>query len=258
MHPKRLPLAGDSEISVLAFHAKRVAVARALAPPATPAAILGAAAELFSFGDGVMRVESGPEPLACGVGCTYCCHVEVASSTPEVFFAAERLRRSRGADGLAVLGEALENAVGALAAQRAAWRALRVPCAFLGEGGACAIYVARPLACRGWTSRDVGACERGFESGDASARVPLDEGRMRAASAVSFAMYQGATDVGLDGRPVRFVAAVRAALTDPAWIERWARGERVPDELVDPGTTRAWSQNQYPPLAESAVLAAGV
>ena len=61
----------------------------------------------------------------------------------------------------------------------------------------------------------------------------------------------GPDHAGLDGRPVRFVAAVRAALDDATWITRWLEGESIPDELVDQDTAEEWSSNDYGPLAMS-------
>lgn len=61
--------------------------------------------------------------------------------------------------------------------RRRSWRRrfrARVPCALLGDDGACSVYAARPLACRAASSLDAGACARALDRGDASGELPIE------------------------------------------------------------------------------------
>ncbi len=219
--------------------------------------MLDAAREALAFAEALIVREASAEPPACAKGCHFCCYSDVPASLPEALLIAEHLRRGLDDDARrgvqARLAEVDDATRGALPAKG---RQLRVPCALLAEG-ACSVYAVRPLACRGWNSLSVSACERGFANGDGTTGVPLDQGRMTAASAVAFALCTGAADVGLDGRPLRLAAAVRALLDDPALLFRWLRGDPVPSHLVHPASSREWARNTYPPLARSVEIASG-
>jgi hypothetical protein len=251
---RRLPLAPEAYGLMDAFHARRVAAAEALRPKAGAAAALRVAREALAFGEPLMAHNAGETPPACAKGCHFCCHNDVAASVPEAALVADRLRRSLDGDTLAALRAKLAEGEEAMPSTQP----LRASCAFLGEGGACSVYEVRPLACRGWTSLDVSACERSYATGEASGPVPTDPGRMSAARAVSAGVWTGAADVGLDGRPVGFVRAVRAALEDGDWIERWSRGEPTPDHLVHESAADTWAESSrgYPPLARSVAIVA--
>ena len=251
---RRLPLAPASYSLMDAFHARRVAAAETLRPKAGAAAVLRVAREALAFGEPLMAHNVGETPPACSKGCHFCCHIDVTASVPEAALVADRLRSSLDAGALAALRAKLAESEEAMLRTQQ----LRVPCAFLGEGGACSIYEMRPLVCRGWTSLDASVCERNYATGDALGHVPTDVGRMSAARAVSAGAWTGAADVGLDGRPVGLVRAVRAALDDGDWIERWSRGEPTPDALVHESGADTWaeSSSHYPPLARSIAIVA--
>ena len=245
--PFRLPTVNEpQEFAVHAFHTMRVAAAEHL-DPGDDAAVTAAASAIQTFTQGAIESFNALGDVACDRGCTYCCHISVASSLPEVFLVAGRLRDEL--DPLARFGARAALAVDEQFTSEDRFRHGKA-CAFL-SGGLCSIYPARPLACRGWHSLDVAACEKGFADGDPTSRIPAIPGRMTAAAAITFALCTAAKDTGLDGRPVRFVAAVRAALDDATWIDRWLSGEPIPTELVDEDTAAEWGANDYGPLAMS-------
>ena len=230
-----------------AFHTMRVAAAARLAP-GDEAAVADAASRIQAFTQTTVDAFATLGEVACDKGCTYCCHISVAASLPEVFLVADRLRDEL--EPLARFGARAALAVDEQFSSEDRFRHHKA-CAFLGDDDLCTIYSVRPLACRGWHSLDVAACEKGFRQGDPTSRSPALPGRMTAAAAITFALCTAAMDAGLDGRPVRFVAAVRAALDDATWITRWLEGESIPDELVDQDTAEEWSSNDYGPLAMS-------
>jgi hypothetical protein len=166
--------------------------------------------------------------LACRRGCAFCCHGYVSASAPQVFAAAAALRR----DGLGF--EAANERVHALAARVRGvdWRAriaLREPCALLLDG-ACSIYAARPLACRGFASYSVETCRRAFERLTDEVIVPAPYASVR--SALESALRAALKSCRLPAVSYELTGALAQALTEPDAEARWLRGEPV----FDPGT----------------------
>jgi Fe-S-cluster containining protein len=89
-------------------------------------------------------------PLACGNGCSWCCHLHVDAKAPEIFLIADYVK-----DILAPAPEeidALKQRLTTVAARTEGLdpgrRALaKIPCALLVDGR-CSVYKVRPLACR--------------------------------------------------------------------------------------------------------------
>ena len=121
-----------------------------------------AAAYLYRLAPASFHASGLDERLACQRGCSYCCHGYVSASAPQIFAAAAAVR----ADALTF--EAACERIRALAGrvQGLEWReriGLRQPCALLVDA-ACSIYGARPLACRGYVSLSLAACQRAFDT----------------------------------------------------------------------------------------------
>lgn len=121
----------------------------------------------------------GNAGLDCRAGCGACCRMHVGAEPAEAFAVARHLRASRSPEELSEVGRRLGETAARVARMDPAerWRA-RIPCVFLDEQGSCAIYPARPLACRGFTSTDVAACGEAFANGDHDHPIPGDRDRM--------------------------------------------------------------------------------
>lgn len=114
--------------------------------------------------------------LACGAGCGSCCCAHVGVEIPEAFAILRHLRETKSEDAFAVLMERVE----AVALQVGhlqpgpRWEA-QVSCAFLdAQTQSCSIYPVRPLACRGYTSTDLAACEASTRTRDHDLPIPAD------------------------------------------------------------------------------------
>jgi Fe-S-cluster containining protein len=109
------------------------------------------------------------ENWECQRGCSHCCHllVEVTAAETEalsrVVTPAIHARIETNAKRAAGLGPS-------------EYRALRQPCAFLGEEGECLAYDVRPLRCRAHVSSSEQVCHRVLEGDPAtpSGSVPGD------------------------------------------------------------------------------------
>jgi len=112
--------------------------------------------DFFALADRASREAPSREDWDCQRGCSHCCHLLVEVTAPEaeallrVVTPEIRVRIDATAVRVAGLGPA-------------EYRALQQPCAFLGEGGECLAYEARPLRCRAHVSTAEPVCRRVFE-----------------------------------------------------------------------------------------------
>lgn len=103
-------------------------------------------------------------PLACGQGCSFCCHRPGVLVTVPEFIHLWRRVSDFGESTLArvrVAAAAYASLASGLALDQA--NSHNIPCPLL-DDGRCSVYAARPLCCRGYNSLDVDCCRRGFES----------------------------------------------------------------------------------------------
>jgi Fe-S-cluster containining protein len=164
---------------------------------------------------------------ACGKGCETCCCLQVAATAPEVFHAAHFIRltaqafAAHGVDLAKRLEEAREAIAGKDHEQRFV---LRTSCPLI-IGGACAIYAARPLACRGHVSFDREACIAAAEGREAE--VPASEVHKTVRALVQNALQASLRDADLGWGAYEFLTALDRALQDPHCEEKWRRGADV-------------------------------
>ena len=162
--------------------------------------------------------------LACRKGCSYCCRLPLMATVPELLGALEYARRRCTEADLRRMQE------------RATQFRVRVRTGGLQAGGACpflldeecTVYAARPLACRGWTSRDVDMCREAIECGPHTVRVPVNGIIRRVYANAGEALARGLARLGLDPI-VQLGPAVSVTLSgtdEGTAVERWLAGER--------------------------------
>jgi Fe-S-cluster containining protein len=165
------------------------------------------------------------QPIACREGCHWCCHLQVTATAAEVCLIAERLRRD--ADP-----QVLERIRARLPLKANASDDTTVSCGLLTEAGSCGVYEVRPLACRGWTSRDAESCERSLH--DEAEPPPTDLQLARECGAIGLGLVDALRSSGFSAGLVELNAALLIALDEPRALERWHAGEAVFDPaLVD-------------------------
>ena len=103
-------------------------------------------------------------PLACGRGCSYCCHRPgVLLTVPEFIQLWRRVSDFDESTSARVRVAAAAYASMASDLALDQTRSHNIPCPLL-DDGLCSVYASRPLCCRGYNSLDVDCCRRGFES----------------------------------------------------------------------------------------------
>lgn len=169
--------------------------------------------------------------VACRKGCAHCCHNFVSASPADIFRVARYIRENHIADieeKLARIHASEDNTrkIG----QQARFEG-RQPCALLVDG-ACSVYKARPMACRGWASMDAEACESWSDS------IPVPEAYRESRRAIDFTLRAALKRHEHDKRSYELNHAVRVALEDPDSESRWLAGEDVfKDVQVDQSVT---------------------
>jgi Fe-S-cluster containining protein len=182
-------------------------------------------AEAFSHFDATVNARCMGMPLACGKGCATCCSIRVTATAPEVLWVARHLREACGSGQCVRLVRRLLEADAQTRDLDESERvALRQRCPFI-EQGACVIYAARPLACRGHASYDRKACAQA--AAGRIAEVPYSAPHQTARSLVQNAMQSACRDAGLAWASYELNHALRIALADQDAEARWARGADV-------------------------------
>ena len=126
---------------------------------------------LIALGDADAAV--GDSRTACSRGCSYCCHMRVVVTAPEVLRIAAFVEETFSVEERAALARrvaATDEQTRGLSDE--AWGRARLPCPLL-VGDECSVYSVRPLDCRAYNSRSVAACRDAFES-YADWDVPVD------------------------------------------------------------------------------------
>ena len=164
------------------------------------------------------------EPPACARGCAHCCHIRVSVSVPEVLLAVDFAKRTLDDGALARVRErAKSNAERARGKSSETYPAM--PCAFLGEDGACTIYEARPFLCRADHAFDAEACRRAIMQDDRSVQARTNDD-VRVVSAIEqLALREALASRGVRVDQVEFQQALHLALSDETAGERWLAGE---------------------------------
>ncbi len=179
--------------------------------------------------DGLLARAPAPG-VACRSGCDHCCYQPVGVTPPEALAIHEHLKATFSAEALATIAARV-------AAARTRTRGLTAaerfspdhPCPFL-EAGACSIYDARPLSCRGMNSLDADECSERLRSPAARAAF-LARGQgghlflqpIRAAHAVSAGLQLALDELfGLDVAPLDLTAVMDLLLSGPSTLpEEW-------------------------------------
>lgn len=169
--------------------------------------------------------------LACKKGCSYCCHIPVAASMPEVVNALMFARATFPEARYNNLLERLRRADEVVAALDPDERARRnLACPFL-EADQCSIYEARPVACRAWHSLDVQPCKEGYEKPAEPPETPTVAPILFAGDAVREGLRLGLMDAFLDGNRLDLIRGSHWVASQPECIEQWLNGVTLPDEV---------------------------
>lgn len=190
----------------------------------------------FARLEAAVKADPPARPLACARGCSFCCHIYVSATAPELFLLAEGVRawpEERRRSFEAALAAAVGKVRGLASRERAA---LSVPCPLLGSDGACSAYAHRPLACRAYGSFDRHACELGYARPAEPVPIPTPRVAMASRRLLAHSLRAALRGRGMDGRSYELLAGLERVLSTPDAEARWLAGEDIlADVQSDPG-----------------------
>ncbi len=209
-------------ISFPAMYAHTAALRRFLERRDEPAR---ASRMAHAFYEGFERsMAHGPREsrVACRAGCSMCCHNLILLTAPEVFAIADEVaRRPSATEDAAAIARA---ALAGKGLDRDARLERRLACPLLASD-LCSIYAVRPIACRGFFSLSLEACQAVFEGQGED--VPAWRLAMIARGLHDRCMAAAIKAVGLPHGAVELTEALTAALAAPDAQARWLAGEDV-------------------------------
>lgn len=162
----------------------------------------------------------------CREGCSYCCHVRVDVTIPEVARAVEYARENLSPAELARISQRAQQNAALTHGTTNLMYPVRLPCAFLGDEGKCSVYAARPLMCRREHSLDSSQCKDGFETAQIGEDFPVDrDPGVSDFGLMAIESYRDATArAGVDSTSYELQEALHIALSKPAAIASWLEG----------------------------------
>jgi Fe-S-cluster containining protein len=175
--PKRNPLLAtrhramkkqEETAHAVICRSEEMAAREILSEGKTPEKIKEAATNALGWASALLTIHDPAKPeLACREGCSYCCHVAVSVTIPEILHIADHLRQTRTEEDIEVVKQRCRDH---LAATPPDPHDVRHPCPLLegigrenGGYAVCSIYDQRPLPCRGFHSPDVTPCREWYE-----------------------------------------------------------------------------------------------
>lgn len=171
-------------------------------------------------------------PVACGKGCSHCCHLPVSVLAPEAIHVVKTLGPRR-AVAEAALQQSLTQVRGVSLEQRGA---MVTPCPLLDDGN-CSVYRNRPLTCRTAASGDADICRRAYTqlSGE-GVPVPKVFNQMRLG--YSLALTGAMRQAGLSFTAYEYNCALERVMARPDAEAAWLSGEDIlaglPGNAADP------------------------
>ena len=166
--------------------------------------------------------------IDCTRGCSFCCHMPVHATPPELFRLADWLRATLDAPRLAAVIERLRrNAARTRELGAEGRKRSNLACALLGEDGACSAYEARPAQCRRFHSVRVATCRASFDDpADDAIEAPMHPAVAHNVAVVISLAQQATRASALDAEPVDMNLGLLDALENPKALRRWRDGKK--------------------------------
>jgi Fe-S-cluster containining protein len=191
------------------------------------------------------RIAAAPDvgALACGAGCSWCCHFTVDVRPVEVFRLLDFVERTFSPEEKArVFAEVRANSAMLANLDESERMTRNVKCPFL-SSGKCTVYEARPQTCRNYHATDAAGCEQSYEDpGNLDIDPDFAPWVYQAGGSHVEAFSNSMREAGYDVDAYELNGALEAATLDPAARKRFEsrlppfptlNGEEVPAEFGD-------------------------
>ena len=172
-------------------------------------------------------IEGHGVKVACARGCSYCCNLRVQVQPYEAFRLAAWLRKHFDAPRLARAIERLRaNVARTRELGEEARKRTNIPCALLGEDGACGAYEARPAQCRRYHSTNLDPCKAFHATHDENIESTMHEAVAHNADVIITQGRHAVRAIALDDASVDMNFALLEALENPRAWRRWRDGKK--------------------------------
>lgn len=172
-------------------------------------------------------IEGHGVSVACARGCSFCCNLRVQVQTYEAFTLAAWLKRNFNPERLAqVVARLRANVARTRELGEEARKRTNIPCALLGDDGACTAYEARPAQCRRYHSTDVAPCRAFHATHDESIEAAMHQAVAHNADVIITQGRHAVRASGLDDTSVDMNEALLEALENPKAWRRWRDGKK--------------------------------
>jgi Fe-S-cluster containining protein len=186
--------------------------------------------EIYFSELGRIHSEQQSDALACGAGCSFCCHLHITLKPYELLPLIDHINQLEETAKEKVLERVESNYRRMELASDDEILLINYDCPFLDEGN-CSVYNSRPTSCRTAHSTSKETCEEAYNYPTLEIEANHLEGfaepirQYEAIFEELLGEYHDVSDYNMN-------CAIRAALKDPRWINRFLDGEEVFDDSV--------------------------
>jgi Fe-S-cluster containining protein len=174
------------------------------------------------------RCESDSIPVACHMGCQWCCHQAVFASTHEMVVLMDYLEKRFSpevVEDIKQKAQAKEEKLSGLSPQEALNTSH--PCPFLRKGS-CMVYPVRPLGCRIYLSSNEESCKAKYEHPEDPKAVPaLFDFTLKAGRQLNEGFAAALKEEGLSVEEHRIEHIFLRLLKSPDKKNEWLHGATI-------------------------------
>lgn len=207
--------------------------ARAMQRGRTREGALALVSEAFRFADQIIEdyesKEPLPEPVACKVGCYYCCCYEVVLTPAEALLLGNYVKQTFSEGALADLMKKIDRILRLRDGRSVEERAKVLhdtPCIFLASGK-CSVYDVRPFACRALHSLDARKCKEGVMARRRVVEFTGYTHRYYIFQTAKAALRQFCEEMGCQTTELTIAKAMKQYFELPGRTMAWIRGDEV-------------------------------
>jgi Fe-S-cluster containining protein len=173
--------------------------------------------------------ESLPKPIACKIGCHYCCFNQPVVTPPEAFLIGHHVEQgftNHEKQGLIHRIKHVVEVTKDKTPDEIAMIRYELPCIFL-KDGMCNIYTVRPVVCRTCTSIDAEHCKAVFESRNHMARLRCYHHIREIFQKVQKNLVNQCMEMGCQSDLLFLAEALRDYFNIPNATQAWLQGKRI-------------------------------
>jgi len=167
--------------------------------------------------------------VACGPGCSYCCHSQIHVLPIEALLILSFLSECFSREQMLLLMGRIDQRL-----QRTRKKSLdslfsikdELPCIFL-ENGICSIYQVRPFICRAWNSMDSSLCKKIFNSGKFDDEIETSSARNFIFESSRSLFADFGRQLKLETVPFEITQAIFNCLTANSPLSLWLSGQDI-------------------------------